>query len=261
MAIKIAFDIGNVLCHVDIEKFIKFLTNNVTNTITNEGAEDRAWLFCKSIQNSLDLGLTRMEYEVQKKWPFVTAQMLNDILEVWNNCIIPNYLMMDLLNDLNVKYEVAFLSNMGPEHISHLRKNHPSMFNGITQHISCEVGARKPTKTFFQSFILDQNNLTINGNEFINYAAESTHTGNYYDYNRETYVDECISGYSQLRNNKPTFYYIDDLKDNLAAGEKYGFLPVEFNLDNFSKLSVEEQKNSIKELKNLITSGTYEYKY
>ena len=43
---------------------------------------------------------------------------------------------------------------MGLEHAAYIRNNHPEVFAGRILHLSCEVGARKPTKLYFQSFLM-----------------------------------------------------------------------------------------------------------
>ena len=62
---------------------------------------------------------------------------------------------MDFLDDLKGQgEEVAILSNMGHEHATHIRENYPRIFDGCHLHLSCEVGARKPTKLYYQSFMM-----------------------------------------------------------------------------------------------------------
>lgn len=52
------------------------------------------------------------------------------------------------------RYEVSLLSNIGFDHADFLRQKCP-VFKKCNQHFSCDVGARKPTKLFYQSFLLE----------------------------------------------------------------------------------------------------------
>ena len=69
--------------------------------------------------------------------------------------------MMDFLKELeNQDVKIALLSNMGLEHATFIRESLPELFQGRLLHLSCEVGARKPTKLYYQSFLQDHDEFT-----------------------------------------------------------------------------------------------------
>jgi hypothetical protein len=74
-------------------------------------------------------------------------------------------------------------------------------------HLSYEVGARKPSNIYFQSFLQDY----------------------------PSWIG-CV--------------YVDDRKDNLLTGKKYGFRTIQFDLSTFS--SSKEMKESTNQIKKII---------
>lgn len=149
MGIHVAFDIGNVLCHFDIKKFTSKLSEVV-------GISDHdAYFFLARLQAHQDIGITSVATELEFQYKLSGTDICK-LIECWNSTVTPNLSMMNFLENLRSDgVKIAFLSNMGPEHIEHLRSIAPKMFDKGIQHISCEVGARKPTKLFFQSFVED----------------------------------------------------------------------------------------------------------
>jgi len=144
-----AFDIGNVICHFDINKFTTKLSQ-----VTGLNDHD-AYFFMEHLQKTQDIGVTSVAHGLENKFK-LTPGDLEELLTCWNDTIHPNDMMLNFLANLKSEgIKIAFLSNMGPEHISFLRNAWPEIFANSIQHISCEVGARKPTKLFFQSFCLD----------------------------------------------------------------------------------------------------------
>lgn len=170
----VAFDIGNVLCHFDIIKFTKFLTDELLIT------EREAYFFLERLQKHQDIGVTSVASELEFHYK-VHGEQLQTIVDCWNSTVTPNHSMMNFLENLRSEgVKVALLSNMGPEHITHLRGTVPEMFKDTIQHISCEVGARKPTKLFFQSFILD--NSAFEGCVYIDDIEENLRAGKKYSF-------------------------------------------------------------------------------
>ncbi len=147
---RVAFDIGNVLCHVDIDEFFEFLvTQNVADS------KKQAFEFMSDIQNPQDLGLYNIKQGFSKFNPQLDKNTIQTLYDAWIDIARPSIVMLDLVEELLNKhgYEVALLSNIGVDHSDILRQKCP-IFNRCNQHFSCEVGARKPTKLFYQSFIL-----------------------------------------------------------------------------------------------------------
>lgn len=147
--IHVAFDIGNVLCQFDLSIFTRRLSEII-------GINDHdAFFFLEHIQKLQDIGATSVADSL--KYKFVLSQSdIDTLLEAWNATLTPSEMMLSFMDKLRFDgIKIALLSNMGPEHIQYLRKECPRMFDNTHQHISSEVGARKPNKLFFQSFFLD----------------------------------------------------------------------------------------------------------
>lgn len=217
MGVYVAFDIGNVLCHFDINKFIFSLQK-----YTGESERD-AWFFLDYLQRMQDNGITTVAQGLEHRYKSLSVTDRAELVDIWNKTVTPNDMMMSFLDKLRGDgVKIALLSNMGPEHITYLRETCPQMFEGAVQHISCEVGARKPTKLFFQSFCLDNDEFCIFRDE----------NGNRLDYSG------CV--------------YVDDIEENLRMGKKYGFKVYNLNLEELVKLPQSKQKVELDKLKFLI---------
>lgn len=145
---RIAFDIGNVICHVDLKKFTRKIVSLgiFPDSLT-------AWDFLTSIQASQDLGLNniRSDFFKLKCYP----DILDYVVTAWYEVVTPSAPMLDFINELlNDRYQIALLSNIGFDHAKTLRYTCGSVFDRCIQHFSCEVGARKPSLLYYQSFIL-----------------------------------------------------------------------------------------------------------
>ena len=181
---RVAFDVGEVLCEVDWTEFINKYEN--AKRSYSPGVVGDAWQFLQIVQRKQDLDVIN-EDEMLLEWGFSEPD-ISELVVAWNNAASPNKRMLELkkkLQDAGAK--VAILSNMGRTHYNYLQGICPKMFEGAIRHISCEVGARKPSKLFFQSFFME--NPDFKGALFI-----------------------------------------DDKKENLEIGEKYGLRPFRFAL-------------------------------
>jgi FMN phosphatase YigB (HAD superfamily) len=173
---KVAFDIGNVLFHFDLTPLLDLLIglNIVENT-------SLAYEFMGgSFQHSQEIGLYDIKQSFYQLNPHLSNKTLQDIHDRWMETFSPSLPMIDLVEELiGNNYDVALLSNIGPDHAYFVRDN-CKIFNKCIQHFSCDVGARKPTRLFFQSFLINygwgrevkyfddrQDNITM-GNEYHN---------------------------------------------------------------------------------------------
>ena len=156
----VAFDIGNVLCEFDLDKFTyeMFKTTGIPTS--------RAYNFLESIQNAQDIGLTTVRKSLQMLIPppphslYLKDTEIDHLINAWCSIIYPSEMMINFLDNLRSEgIKIALLSNMGKEHHEYLMNKYPKLFTGVVQHISYEVGARKPTKLFFQSFMLDHDDF------------------------------------------------------------------------------------------------------
>lgn len=147
---RVAFDIGNVLCHVDLDTFFDWLvTKNVVDS------KERADEFICGIQHPQDLGLYNIRQGFYRFNPQLDKKTLQQLHNMWLDAVRPSEVMLGLVEELIEKhgYQVSLLSNIGFDHSGALRQQCP-VFRKCNQHFSCEVGARKPTKLFYQSFII-----------------------------------------------------------------------------------------------------------
>jgi putative hydrolase of the HAD superfamily len=139
----IAFDLGNVLINLDWEPFNKTVElfpgiKNIQDDICNLD-------FCGLITYSNYLKTNkRLEKEI-----------LNIVINSWNQMLKPNEQMIEFIKELKSKYyKVAYLSNMGYDHYNFLNKEYKDFMDlADVQHISCKVGACKPSLLYFQSFL------------------------------------------------------------------------------------------------------------
>jgi FMN phosphatase YigB (HAD superfamily) len=148
----IAVDIGNVLCTVNAQPFLENLSETFNITI------QEAQYFLKRFQRIHDLGHTTMEDELREKFNVKSKIIINKMVQSWNNSIMPYVPILNKFNELKSKYDlqVALLSNIGIEHAEMMEEKlkHNGFFSDAIKHFSCDVGIRKPSSIFYQSFIL-----------------------------------------------------------------------------------------------------------
>lgn len=144
----IALDIGNVLCRVNLQPFF----DKVYNLLGWQ--KNRILSFCNAVHH--DLGITDVIMDFKKEFGRdFSNETYQDLLNAWLKCVWIEDDMVDFMNKLVKTERVALLSNIGPDHAFLMRNKYSSFVNKCSQHFSCEVGARKPTKLFFQSFLLE----------------------------------------------------------------------------------------------------------
>ena len=146
-----AFDVGNVLFNVNFPGFI----NKMSKTL-NISVEDATYFMNRS-QKLHDLGLTVMKDELIDHLHIKSSVLRDELIQEWNHCITPADWLLEKLDAHCSTHDIqiALLSNVGLEHAVRMREMlAPYQFfrNGIT-HFSCEVGARKPTLIYYQSFL------------------------------------------------------------------------------------------------------------
>lgn len=147
----IAFDIGNVLLHYNLDVFKYEMKRQ--NLLSTDAEVD---LFVSEAEHLSYIGATNLSKRLDSKFPTLTKENKSLIMQAWNNTISPNYQMLNFMKDLkNEHIKIALLSNMGLEHAKHIEKNYPEVFDVNVCHLSYEVGAFKPTKLFYQSFLLE----------------------------------------------------------------------------------------------------------
>lgn len=151
----VAFDVGEVLCEIDWTEFInEYEAARQYREGQGKKIIGNARQFLQIVQRKQDLDLIN-EDEMLLEWGFPNGD-IDGIVRAWNHAATPNKRMLEAKKSLQESgVKVAILSNMGRTHYNYLQGICPEMFEGAIRHISCEVGARKPSKLFFQSFLME----------------------------------------------------------------------------------------------------------
>lgn len=151
----VAFDMCNVLVDVKMDLLYSFLLEK--NIFKNS---DEINIFLKYTLGQADIGLFDVKTAFSnllyiKKKPH---DLLNEIMFLWKGIIHEVPEITDLLDRLKNKHniKIALLSNISFEHADIFRNNLSPIFNSCFQHFSCDIGAKKPSKIYFQSFIKEQ---------------------------------------------------------------------------------------------------------
>lgn len=147
----VCLDIGSVLCSVDYQSFIDLVSSTFNVSLAD------ARRFLKRFQKEHDLGFTTMEDELKDHFNLKSEVTTQRLIQHWNECVKTHHGMMDMLDSLKQRYnlQVALLSNIGHEHalLMEDRLAWGGFFKDAVKHFSCDVGARKPTKLYYQSFL------------------------------------------------------------------------------------------------------------
>jgi FMN phosphatase YigB (HAD superfamily) len=149
---KVAFDIGNVLFHFSMDNFIDFLADGIIES------KERATDFMMSTQSFQDLGVYDIKQGFARLKPNLKDSTLQKIHDLWLETFTPSEEMMGVVQELyDSGYEIALLSNVGSDHANLIRDCKYKVINKCIHHFSCEVGAKKPSRLFFQSFVMRYN--------------------------------------------------------------------------------------------------------
>lgn len=164
MSKYIALDIGNVLLEVDIQSMIDRLSQFVAGGYLPEIKKEIALSTLERIQASHDIGLLNFKHAMEE---FLIRQDIgyslgqealskgaDHLVSCWNEIIQLNKHMINFLKKLKENnVQIALLSNMGKEHYQYIKKMYPEIFSDSIEFISFQVGARKPTKLYYNLFI------------------------------------------------------------------------------------------------------------
>jgi FMN phosphatase YigB (HAD superfamily) len=148
---NVALDIGNVLFDVDVSRFVEELVA--------QGVYDKyshAQAFMDGIQAGQDVGLYTMYQAIARFHPSLPDEKLMALSDAWNATASPCEPMLELVEWLlDNEWQVALLSNIGFDHKETIKNMTPqSIWDRCIHHFSCDVGARKPSKLFFLSFLM-----------------------------------------------------------------------------------------------------------
>lgn len=147
----LALDIGNVLCRVNQNLFTDRVSEKLNLSIVEvERHMKRFW-------ELHDIGFTTIEDELIDKFGVKSEIIMQDLLARWNIVVTPDNKAINRIKQIVDEGDVqlAFLSNMGYEHMEQMKDQLAPLYPNAIKHFSCEVGARKPSKLFYQSFLLE----------------------------------------------------------------------------------------------------------
>lgn len=166
----IALDLGDVLLDLDWNKFYWSFSTEVGEKVRDLLIDNCRADFC---------GITRMSSIFRKE--FEKEGLAPHIVNQWNNIIKPNEKMMEFVKSLKPYTKIAYLSNMGFDHLEVLKINYPELIKlADVTHMSCEVGACKPTKLYYQSFLHD--NPEYSGCVYLDDRQENLIAGSKYKF-------------------------------------------------------------------------------
>lgn len=166
----ISLDIGNVLCDVDFSELIKELGDGW------DIKPDEVWRFLTRIQHSQDLGHTNIREELNQ-WFHIDIKDNPHVIEAWNVSISPNPISIKHFEDIIDCFDVAILSNMGYDHRDIIHQKIGPKFKKCKSFISCEVGAAKPSRKYYEKFLAQH--PEFNGSVYIDDRPENIRMGNY----------------------------------------------------------------------------------
>lgn len=151
--LHVAFDIGNVLAEVDMSHFIARLRGVLSGQNKSHLLDPERFL--EQLQASQDLGILTVRQALSQTYN-ISGEAAEELIPEWNKTVKPNEMMLNFMDNLRSEgVKIALLSNIGHDHAEYLKQSCPRMFAGCTEHLSFEVGARKPTKMYYQSFLMD----------------------------------------------------------------------------------------------------------
>jgi FMN phosphatase YigB (HAD superfamily) len=170
---RIAFDIGNVLFHFNLSPIIDLLMElNIFEDI------NVAYKFMDCNQQPHEIGLYNIKQSFLQIDKTLSDNILQQIQDRWMDIFYPSLPMIDIIEELiGNNHHVALLSNIGSDHAKAVLDK-CKVFHKCIRHFSYEIGARKPTRLYYQSFLLqygwpknslyfdDRSENIVIGNEF-----------------------------------------------------------------------------------------------
>ncbi len=218
----VAFDIGNVLCEVNLELFTQKLKEFIP-------PENDPMLFLEYLQNMQDIGATTIRKSLRHHHG-INNENLEYLIEAWNSTVKPNEMMLNFLDNLKSEHvKIALLSNMGHEHAEYLKRICPRLFKNNIEHLSYQVGAAKPAKLYFQSFLID--NPEFQGAIFIDDRSENLKSAKGYHFKTYKFCLDAMLSLPQAKQRleliKIRSYIINRKYDLFPNGPKSDWIPLD----------------------------------
>ena len=171
--------------------------------------------FENDMDGLLDVGLVNLGEAIRIYGILPPHDNPSYFLKTWNAALKPHPKMMAWVERLKTAdVQIAMVSNMGLDHAAYIRLTWPAFFKDCSLHLSCEVGARKPSKLYF----------------------------------------DCFDNNHKVFKWPRPILYLDDKEENLKQGKNYGFKPCHFNLESFIKWPNKAQDDDLEALFNVITN-------
>ena len=148
---NLCLDVGNVLGQLRFDEFVT--TISTVKNITEAEAKTRINLY----QGLHDVGLISMKQILIKEFGIESEFLRMQIMAKWVEVMSFDQSIIERYEKIVGSHQLALLTNVGHEHVEVLKDNikfsKSQKFISAVKHQSCEVGVRKPSKIFYQSFL------------------------------------------------------------------------------------------------------------
>lgn len=184
-----AFDIGNVLCHVNFDRILAAISKEMNITKAD------VLYFLSRTQKLHDLGLTNLKDELHDHFKIHSEVTMHELLSAWNESVWHEGIMLQMLAELAENdTKIALLSNIGFEHATYLKKELAThkVFREAIQFFSCNVGARKPSMLYYQSFLMMH--PKFQGAIYVDDVQENLDTGKVFGFKTVHFALDSLTG-------------------------------------------------------------------
>lgn len=142
----LTIDIGNVICDLNFEYFIKSISSNLNIS------KQEVNVFLNKFQKPNDLGITELQYELANYFNITSKKLITIFCREWDRTMKVNFKVRGWLKNLS-NTQVALLSNIGIEHKIIINNLLDKLSDNYIKFYSCDVGARKPTFLYYKLFL------------------------------------------------------------------------------------------------------------
>jgi FMN phosphatase YigB (HAD superfamily) len=190
----IALDLGNVVCNVNFDPFIKSLSKTL-----NVYVEDINYFLNRS-QKLHDLGLTVIADELKDHFKIKSPVIIEELALEWQKTVKGNPVMISIIKELiNNKINIALLSNIGIDHSSIMRNILTAdIYDNSIKFFSCEVGARKPSKLYYKTFIDMYPEFRCCA--YLDDRIENVNAGKSFGFNAQHFVLDSLGSEKEIAN-------------------------------------------------------------
>lgn len=141
---SLAFDIGQVICHVDFDRLetLARIKYGVASKDFYQWLDEVSW--------QIDLGI--WDIEQAAKYLCRNDTDPSKVAEEWFRCLKMSEKMMNtLMNLADMHFDIYLLSNIGMQHRDFLMSENRDFFRSCRGFVySCDAQVKKPQKAFFE---------------------------------------------------------------------------------------------------------------